>query len=354
MNEILLYTAITAETAANFIQNLNWIGEDQVYSARLYCPGGDVQAAWGMWAKMNELKAKGCHSIGKVDGMAASMGGYILCAFDEREALSVSSIMIHRAEMVEDEENPLTPEDLAQLAKINSDLKARLTAIVDDKKLLALKGISIDDLFSKKERINCWLTAQEAEQIGLVTKIIPIDGENSNTIAKAVASLYKAPAATAVNTNNKKMTKDEFKEKNPEAAKEMCKEAVEAYKAELKEKAKAAKAKAEDPDDDGDDDSDPVTDTDHDGGGKNAKKAKAEANVIAMAVEKVLAGMGIEKVAASATAQTATATAKASAEAEASKKTAQEEEIALTKQLIEATKKGDSKAIAEIQSKLYK
>lgn len=353
MNEILLYTAITAETAANFIQNLNWIGEDQVYSARLYCPGGDVQAAWGMWAKMNELKAKGCHSIGKVDGMAASMGGYLLCAFDEREALSVSSIMIHRAEMVEDEENPLTPEDLAQLAKINSDLKARLNAIIDDKKLLALKGVTINDLFDKKERINCWLTAQEAEQIGLVTKVIPIDSSNSNTIAKAVASLYKAPAATAENTNNKKMTKDEFKEKNPEAAKEMCKEAVEAYKAELKAKAKA-KASEDDPDEDGDDDSDPVTDTDHDGGGKNAKKAKAESKVIAMAVEQVLASMGIEKVTASATAQTAAATAKAASEAEANKKTAQEEEFALTKQLIEATKKGDSKAIAEIQSKLYK
>jgi ATP-dependent protease ClpP protease subunit len=343
MNEFLLYKAIDTLSAADFIQNIGWIGESQVYSVRMYCPGGDVQAAWGMWAKMNELKAKGCRSIVKVDGMAASMGGFLLCAFDEREALEVSQIMIHRAIIAESDDQgnkiELTPEDKIFIDQINTNLKSRLLQIVDSKKFKALKGYSIDDLFDvTKNRINCFLTPDEAFEIGLITKIIPLDPANSQTIVKAVASLYevKATAATAVKPNINKMTKDEFLKENPEAAKEMCKEAVEAYKAKMK--AKAA-AKADDPDDDGDDDSDPITDKDHDGGGKSKSKAQAQAEIVALAVEATLKVMGIQKVE-SGNVQTAQATAKLAAEAEVAKKTAQALEIEEVIKQISAIKAG--------------
>ena len=135
MNEILLYNAITQDSAANFISNLGWMGENQVYSVRMYCPGGDVQAGWGMWAKINELKAKGCHSIAKVDGSALSMGGFLLCSFDERLALSVSQLMIHRAVMPEYDENGekiiYSASDKEFINRINADLKSRLVQIID-------------------------------------------------------------------------------------------------------------------------------------------------------------------------------------------------------------------------------
>jgi ATP-dependent protease ClpP protease subunit len=250
MNEILLYSALDEYSAGQLIYQLSWIGENQVYAIRIYCPGGDVEAAWGIPAKMQELKQKGCHSIAKVDGMAASIAGVLLCFFDEREALDVSNIMLHRAAYAEkdNEGRPLviTPEEKQFLAKINADLKSKMLQIIDDGKLKALKGISVSDLFDeKKERINCWLNANEAMQIGLITKVIPIDANSSQYMVKAVAACYgsaqrpEATAATAGNnqTNAKKMTAEEFQKENPEEFKKIqdsaAAEAKKAYRTEV-------------------------------------------------------------------------------------------------------------------------
>lgn len=325
MNEILLYNAITQDSAASFIQNIGWIGENQVYAVRMYCPGGDVQAAWGMWAKINELKSKGCHSIAKVDGSAMSMGGFLLCAFDEREALAVSQLMIHRAVMPENDDAGrkiiYSSEDLAFINKINSDLKSRLLQIVNQDEFKNLKGYSIDDLFDEsKNRINCFLNPEEALKIGLITKIIPLGSSTAQTMAKAVAVFEtKATAATAVNQNKKKMTKDELLEKEPDSCKALQKDAVNAYKAKMK-----AKAKAEETDPDEDEDCDENCDPDK----KN--DAKASAKNIATAVEMVLKGMGIEANSFG-TVQTAIATAKETAKVEAEVKVKNEAKAEETK-----------------------
>lgn len=317
MNEILLYSEITADTAQNFIQQLDWIGDSAVCGVRMYTPGGDVQAAWGMWAKIQEAQRRGCRFIAKVDGMAFSMGSFLLCAFDEREALDTSQLMIHRAilDARDAEGNSVEPsaDDKFIVGKINDDLKSRLSKLIDDKKLRALKGYGIREIFDEnKDRLNCFLTAEEALQIGLISKIIPIDAVTSQTYSKAVAACYKATAATAEKPNANKMTKDEFKKENPDEAKALAEEAVEAYKAEEAKKAKAAKAEKDDEEEDPDDT-------------EEAKKAKKEAKKTANAVVEVLKAMGIQDVTASAVKQTAEATAKAQAEA-AAQKTAVEKE----------------------------
>ena len=201
MNEILLYKTITAQTAEEFIQNLNWISQDSVFTVRFYTAGGDVQAAWGMWAKINELRSRGCISIGQVDGLAASMGAYLLCAFDKRKALSVSEIMVHRAEINTEMEDGTTykpsPQELEWIKRLNVDLRNRLTDIVNNEKLKAIKGYGIEELFDEKiERIDCSLTADEAYQIGLVTEIIPLTSANKEIPVKAEA-LYKQTAVEA-------------------------------------------------------------------------------------------------------------------------------------------------------------
>lgn len=307
MNEINLYGTLDNESASRLIENLGWMGENCIYAVRMYCPGGNVEASWGIPAKMQELKLKGCRSIAKVDGMAASMAGVLLCFFDEREALDVSNIMIHRASYgINDNGTPVipTPEQQLMLNKINNDLKAKLSAVIDSNKLKSLKGVSIDDLFDeKKERINCWLTANEAMQVGLITKVVTVDTSTSKYMAKAVATCYdpeiknKVTATAAVN-KFKKMTAEDLKQQDPECYEAIQKEAVNAYKAKAKAKAKAAL--------------DAIEDEDEDEGGCNPKKhAKAESQekVIASAVELALKNLGIQKVEASATAQTATFTA---------------------------------------------
>lgn len=305
MNEINLYGTLDNESASRLIDNLGWMGENCIYAVRMYCPGGDVEASWGIPAKMQELKLKGCRSIAKVDGMAASMAGVLLCFFDEREALDVSNIMIHRASYgINEDGTPVipTPEQQLMLNKINNDLKAKLSAVIDSNKLKSLKGVSIDDLFDeKKERINCWLTANEAMQVGLITKVVTIDTSTSKYMAKAVATCYdpaikdKVTATAAVN-NSKKMTAEDLKKQDPECYEAIQKEAVNAYKAKAKAKAKAALDAIDEDDEDG---CDPKT--------KPAKAVTEE--LIAKGVENVLKAYGIQKAEASATAQTANFTA---------------------------------------------
>ena len=306
MNEINLYGILNEDSVSQLMYNLGWMGENTIYAVRMYCPGGDVEASWGVPAKMQELKLKGCRSIAKVDGMAASMAGVLLCFFDEREALDVSNIMIHRASYgVDDEGKPVipTPEQQMMLNKINADLKSKLSAVIDNAKLKALKGVSIEDLFDeKKERINCWLTANEALQVGLITKVVTIDTSTSKYMAKAVATCYdpaiktKVTATAAVN-KLKKMTAEDLKKQDPECYEAVQKEAVNAYKAKAKAKAKAAL-----------DAIDENEEEEPEMGSKKPAKAVTE-ELIAKGVENALKAYGIQKVEASATAQTATFTA---------------------------------------------
>jgi len=319
MKELMLYSHLDQLSAEWLIRELSWVGEDQVYSMRMYCPGGDVEATWGIIAKMQELKQKGCHSIAKVDGMAASMAGVLLCFFDEREALDVSNIMLHRAIMAErdSEGNPIemTPEDIQYLAKVNSDLKTKLKQVINDGILKQLKGVTIDDLFNKKERINCWLNADEARQVGLVTKVVTLDASTSQYMAKAVAACYdptqrpKATAATAGNnqTNAIKMTAEEFKKENPEAYAAIVKEAGEAAEKASKAKFLAALGVSED--------------------GKGiTTPPTVDPSVISAAVEATLKTMGITRIEGAQPGQTATATAKQAAEASEAEKKAKAEE----------------------------
>lgn len=286
MNELMLYSSLDEQVAAYFIQYLNWINDNTVYTARFYSPGGDVLASWGIPAKMNELKSKGCRSIAKVDGMAASMAGVLLAYFDEREALDVSQIMIHRAAYPErDHEGnkiEISPEEKIQLTKINSDLKQKLSQVINDNVLKNIKGYGLDELFDEnKPRINCWLTAEEAFQIGLVTKVVRVDADTSKYMVKAVASCYdptqkpKVTATSAGLIKKAKMTAEEIKEKFPEAFKAIQDAA----------KAEAVTKPAE------------------------AATAAVDETKIEQLIEAKLKSLGIAKVEASANPQTATATA---------------------------------------------
>lgn len=330
-NEILQYCQLDKESVSNLIQELNWMGSDQVYAVRMYCPGGDVQATWGVIAKMNELRANGCISIAKVDGMAMSMAGVWLGFFDQREALVVSNIMLHRAAFGENEDGTpykASKEEMIQLAKINNDIKVRLNQVIDNAKLKEIKGYDIEDLFNEaKPRINCYLTAEESLYIGLITKVVAVDTVNSKVMAQAVMACYdpaekiKATAATAGKLNNKQMTKEEYKQNHPEAFKAIEVDAVNAFKASAEGKGTFAKCATCEPN-------------------KDAKATEMNA-LIEAAVENKLKSLGIAG--ATSTEQTATAhaaMASKAAEEQAAKAKADEAVSSDLQKEIEAIKSG--------------
>lgn len=206
--ELYIYSSINSDSSLAFLQSMEENANEDVV-IRVNSPGGSVFAFWGMAAKMNESTGK---KIIKVDGLAASAGAFFLLYGDEVEALDVSTLMLHRADA-----HISSPEDQARLDLINADLRAKLTAKIDDKKMKELKGVSIKDLFNPDSRIDLFLTAKEAKAIGLIDKITKVNPKEATAFTEKyfnVAAQFNTPAAPTPQTP-KTMTLAEFKSANP-------------------------------------------------------------------------------------------------------------------------------------------
>lgn len=205
--ELYIYSGINNDSALAFLQSMEENANEDVV-IRVNSPGGSVFSFWGMAAKMNEMKGK---KTIKVDGLAASAGAFFLLYGDTVEALDVSTLMIHRADAYIS-----SPEDQARLDLINTDLRAKLTAKIDDKKMKELKGVSIKDLFNPDTRIDLFLTAKEAKAIGLVDKITKVNPKEASAFTEKyfnVAAEFTPPASPI--QTPKVMTLAEFKAAHP-------------------------------------------------------------------------------------------------------------------------------------------
>jgi len=159
--ELYLYSPIYDFVAESILAQINEsMGEN--ITMRCNTPGGSVFAMYGICAKIAE---HGDITI-KVDGCAMSSGALLLPYAKTVECLDVSTFMLHRADMYCESE-----EDKAFLAKVNSDLKAKLTSRVNPKKFKEVTGFSINEMFDSEQRIDINLTAKQAKEIGLVQKI---------------------------------------------------------------------------------------------------------------------------------------------------------------------------------------
>lgn len=206
--ELYLYSPIYNFVAQDLISAMEDTNEDIVM--RVNSPGGDVFAGWGIAAKMIEHTGK---ITIKVDGAAMSMGAALLVFADKVEALDVSTIMLHRASMYISK-----PEDQVFLDKVNAGLRAKLETKIDGKKLKELKGVSIKNLFEDETRLDLFLSAKEAKQIGLVDKInvlTPNELTAFNNKMFAVAAEH-TPENPLPTQKNNKMTLEKLKAEHPE------------------------------------------------------------------------------------------------------------------------------------------
>lgn len=201
--ELLLYSGIYDFTAQRLISEIN-DNMDTDVTIRVNTPGGSVFSGWGIIAKMQEHK----NVTIKVDGVSASMGGFMLCYAKSVEALEVSKIMLHRAEGYTE-----TPEEIALLNAINVDLKEGLKSKVNEDKFLEITGITVDDLFDAEIRKDVWLSAEQAKEIGLVNKINKLKTSEVEAFYNIAASYIPTPEKPKTNI---KMTLEEFKATHPE------------------------------------------------------------------------------------------------------------------------------------------
>lgn len=243
MAPILLYTRIYDYTAERFIQQLAATGNGPA-TMRINSGGGDVLSGWGMIAALVEYKGK---KYIKVDGYADSMAANILFYVDEVECLDVSEFTLHRAaypEWMEADKDTMNNDRWAELTRVNNHIRAAMEAKVDVAKFEQITGVTLDRLFSLDTRIDVQLTAEQALEIGLVSKINKITPEIEAFVAKNSTEMQLAaekirlpkvpakPAAstttTAIPNNNKtrKMTLAEFKSQHPDVYNEAYNEGV--------------------------------------------------------------------------------------------------------------------------------
>ena len=211
MKEILLYNAIYDYSAEGFINTLE-ANKGNDIQVRMNCPGGNVLSAYGMIAKFTE------HTAGKkvkVDGAAKSMGAYFCAAADEVECLNVSEFLLHRAaypSWIESDKNYFTDEMKQSLANTNQHLRGVLEAKVPAAKFKQVTGVSYDDMFSLDNRLDVSFNAEQAQKMGLVTRIVPLTGKIKQEVEGLAAmngiAAFCGPVAVvepeaADNNNNK-------------------------------------------------------------------------------------------------------------------------------------------------------
>lgn len=243
--EILFYTSINSYSVADFIGQLE-ANKGNDICARIYCPGGDVYATYGMIAKWNE------HPVSKkrmkVDGRADSSAAFMLCSSDDNECLSISKFTFHRAaypSWIENDKARFTDGLKASLNETNLDLRALIERVCTAEKWLEVTGVSLDDMFSLDSRIDVEISAKQAKELGFVQKIIPLTQAKQKEInaicgTVGIAAIYteaEIKATTTTSTENKKSMKaGEIKAAHPEAYAEILaegatqeRERVEAY-----------------------------------------------------------------------------------------------------------------------------
>jgi ATP-dependent protease ClpP protease subunit len=232
--EILLYFPIGGFTAEEFINTMEAAKNEEI-KIRFNSPGGDVFRGYGAITKIRE-HTKPVNGI--VDGLAASMAGAMLPYLDNVKATNVSFIMIHAAQNGNDPD----PGRQKVLRKINEDLLKAFQNKIDANTFREVTGVSLEDLFLNdafKDR-DIWLTAAEAERIGLVDEVLDINSEDFSALEKNFAAFNekilflnqqsikdKKENTNSDNEKPNKMTKAELKENHPEVYNAIYNEGIE-------------------------------------------------------------------------------------------------------------------------------
>ena len=208
--ELLLYSGISNYSAELLIKSVEEFKREAI-AIRINSGGGDTQATWGICAKISE---HGNVKL-KVDGVAFSSAGNMLFYAKSVECLDVSTFGFHRAAPMYASDD--SPELKQFLAKVNTDLRAKMEAKIDSTLLKAMKGMTVADLFEGEERKLLFLNASEAEKLGIVSKVNTLNPEEiaaySDMYMKIAAEL---PINTSQNQNSNFMTLAELKEKHPQ------------------------------------------------------------------------------------------------------------------------------------------
>jgi ATP-dependent protease ClpP protease subunit len=206
--ELYLYNPIYSYTAEDLMTSMEEFKDEDI-TLRMNTPGGSVFDGYGMLSKMKE---HGNVTI-MLDGMAASMGAFMLPFAKRVIAYDLAKVMIHRADAYTGGDETR----INNLKDINKTLRAKFEKRVNAEKFLEVTGKTLDDVFNGLERVDIWLTAKEAKKIGLIDEVRVMTPEIQGQIAASMGGSQEIIVQKVLPIINKNMTKEEFKAKHPEA-----------------------------------------------------------------------------------------------------------------------------------------
>ena len=179
MKDVIFYGEITNFTVSSYILRLQEAKEEQAHINILANSfGGDPDAGFGMIAQTRQ------YPHGKmmtVHGAAYSMMAFAALFVNRVEAIEQAQFLFHRvaAFNIEDEQDS-TMRNL--IVKRNEDFRRAMEQKLNIPAFERISGVTLDELFSMDSRIDVTLNAQQAMEIGLVTKIIELPAQEIETI----------------------------------------------------------------------------------------------------------------------------------------------------------------------------
>lgn len=197
--ELYLYSYIYGDVAQGLIAQMEEFKSEDIV-LRVNSGGGSVTSGWGIIAKMIEIGGVKL----KVDGAADSMAFVMALFADDVEALDVTTFTAHRADMYAP-----TPEVQEWLNERNADIRKKMESKIDPLKWLQVTGVTFDQLFDPSKRIDVNLTAKQAKQLGIVSKINKITPSEIAAFNERVFGLAaSATTPTPIHVLSKPKTMD--------------------------------------------------------------------------------------------------------------------------------------------------
>lgn len=212
--EILFYGAISNFSVASFIQRLNAAKKlRQNINVLANSMGGDADAGYGMITSLRNFPfAKKL----TVHGAAYSMMAFSALYVAQVEAIEQAQFLFHRAASFFEEDETVQ----ALLRKRNEDLRKAMEEKLDIDAFERISGVTLDQLFDPANRIDVVLTAPQAQEINLVTRVIPLSADEAERINTRMIAASQGhgiqPISIPQNSKNTMNTIEEFKSQHPD------------------------------------------------------------------------------------------------------------------------------------------
>ncbi len=205
--ELYLYSPIYSFVAESVLSQLEENMDNDV-TLKVLTPGGSVFAAYGIYDKVKEHG----NVLGKFI-VADSAGAFLPLYCKDSECLNVSRFTFHRADMFVEND-----QEQEFLNGVNKDLRVQMLKKIDPDIWKEVTGITIDELFDSKTRIDVTLTATQAKKVGLINRIVNLTPQIEKELAAFNSKIFNVAAnATPQNKpkNNHNMTIDTLKAEHP-------------------------------------------------------------------------------------------------------------------------------------------